>query len=112
MLLNKPHNVGDVVSFRLTTGEELIARFNSETLTDYVVSKPASLTQNAQGNMALMPTVISGDLNTTVTLQKTIVAMITTTSKKFSDEYIRATSNIQPASSLEGLINAQGSESR
>lgn len=112
MLLNKPFNVGDVVSFKLTTGEEIVARFQSETLTDYVISKPASLTQTPQGNIALMPTVFSGDLNSSVTLQKKIVAMVTNTSKKFSDEYIRATTNIQPASSLEGIVNAQGSETR
>lgn len=109
MLLNKPFNVNDVVTFKLTSGEEIIARYSSETLTDYLISKPASLTQTPQGNIALVPTVFSAELNSNVTLQKVVVAMVVHTNKKFSDEYIRATTSIQPASSLEGLTNAKGS---
>jgi hypothetical protein len=109
MLLNKPFNVNDIISFRLTTGEEIVARYSSESLTDYIINKPASLTQTPQGNIALMPTLFSAELNSSVTLQKKVVAMVTLTNKKFSDEYTRATSSIKPASSLEGLTDAKGS---
>ena len=108
MLLNKPFNANDIVSFKLTSGEEIVARFNSETLSDYNISKPASLTQTPQGNIALVPTVFSAELNSSVNLQKSVVAMTTLTNKKFSDEYIRATTSIKPASSLEGLADVKG----
>lgn len=109
MLLNKPYAVNDVITIKLTNGEEIIARYNSETLTEYIISKPVSLTQTQAGNIGLMPTVFSADLNSNMNLLKTVVAMVTHTSKKFADEYIRATSGIKPASSLEGLIDAKGS---
>lgn len=109
MLLNKTYNQGDVITFKLTNGEEVIARYQSETLTEYQVTKPVTLTPTPQGTLGMLPSMFSVELNTvTVNLQKNAVAMAAQTRKEVSDEYTRGTSGIKPASSMEGLLNAQG----
>lgn len=109
MLLNKSYNTGDVITFKLTNGEEVIARYQSETLTEYQISKPVVLVPNpANGNLGMMPSMFSVELNTiTINLQKNAVAMSAPTRKEVSDEYTRGTSGIKPASSLDGLGNAK-----
>lgn len=110
MLLNKTYNQGDVITFKLTNGEEVIARYESETLTEYQIKKPITLHPTPNGTLGMLPSMFSSELNTvTVNLQKNAVAMIAPTRKDVSDEYTRGTSGIKPASSLEGLIDAKGS---
>lgn len=109
MLLNKSLNQGDVVTFKLTSGEEVIARFQNETITEYQVTKPISLTPTPNGSIGMVPTVFSADLNSNVNLQKSAVAVVANPRKEFADEYTRATSGIKPASSLEGIVNASSS---
>jgi len=110
MLLNKTYNQGDVITFKLTNGEELIARYQSETLTEYQITKPVTLTPTPQGSLGMLPCMFSVELNTvTINLQKNAVAMAALTRKDVSDEYTRGTSGIRPASSMEGLINAKSS---
>lgn len=110
MLFQKQFNAGDVLTFRLTSGEEVIARYQGETLTDYQLTKPLTLTPTPNGNLGMITTVFSAELNTsTINLQKTAVAFVAHTKKEFADEYTRATSGIKPASSLEGFSNATSS---
>ena len=112
MLLNKSFNQGDVITFKLTNGEEVIARYQSETLNEYQISKPVTLTPTPTGNLGMIPTMFSVELNTvTINLQKSAVAMTALSRKEVSDEYTRGTSGIKPVSSMEGLINAQGTQS-
>lgn len=110
MLLNKTYNQGDVVTFKLTNGEEMIARYQGETLTEYQVTKPVTLVPNpASGSLGMIPSMFSVELNTvTINLQKNAVAMSAFARKEVSDEYTRGTSGIKPASSMEGLLNAKG----
>lgn len=109
MLLQKPYNQGDVLTFKLTSGEEMVARYQSETATDYQISKPITLTPTPNGSLGMISSVFSAELNSNVNLQKTAVAIIAHSKKEFADEYTRATSGIRPASSLEGLSNAKSS---
>lgn len=110
MLLNKSYNQGDVITFKLTTGEEVIARYESETLTEYQIKKPVTLAPTPNGNLGMLPSMFSVELNTvTINLQKSAVAMSALSRKEVSDEYTRGTSGIKPASSMEGLLNAKGS---
>lgn len=110
MLLNKTFNQGDVVTFKLTNGEEMMARYQGETITEYQITKPVTLTPTPNGSLGMIPSMFSVELNTvSINLQKNAVAMSALTRKEVSDEYTRGTSGIKPASSMEGLINAKGS---
>ena len=54
MLIETPYTNGDVVSIKLSSGEEMIARLDSENDTNVIVSKPYILIA-AQNGMALAP---------------------------------------------------------
>ncbi len=108
MLLNKAYTQGDVITFKLTNGEEVIARYQGETMTDFIVSKPVTLTPTPQGSLGMIPSMFSVDLGSgNINLQRSAVAMSATTRKEVSDEYTRGTSGIKPANSLDGLLNAK-----
>lgn len=104
MLLNKSLNQGDVVTFKMVSGEEVIARYQSETLTEYQVAKPITLTPTPNGSIGMIPTVFSSDLNSNINLNKSAITATVLTKKEFADEYTKATSSIKPASSLDGII--------
>lgn len=108
MLLNKTYSQGDIVTFKIISGEEVIARYQGETMTEYQISKPVSLTPTPTGTLGMIPTMFSMDISiANVNLNKTAVAMTSPTRKEISDEYIKGTSGIKPASSLDGLLNAK-----
>lgn len=110
MLLNKSYTANDVVTFKLTSGEEMIARYQGETMTEYQILKPVVLTPTPTGNLGMIPGMFSVELNTVaVNLQKNAVSMTALTRKEISDEYIRGTSGIKPVNSMEGILNAKGS---
>lgn len=109
MLVQKSFATGDIISIKLTSGEETIARYQSETLTEYQITRPVSLVPTQQGTLGMLPALFSAELNTNINLQKTAVAFMAASRKEVADEYISATTNIRPASNLEGLINAKGS---
>jgi hypothetical protein len=111
MLLNKNYNTGDVITFKLTNGEEVIARYQSETLTEFQITKPVTLTPTPNGSLGMIPSMFSVELNTvTINLQKNAVAMTALTRKEVSDEYTRGTSGIKPASSMEGILDAKSTQ--
>lgn len=105
MLIQKGWSTGDVVTFKLVSGEEMLARYQGESQTEYQITKPATLIPTERGTFGLLPTVFSGELNTsTLTLQKTAVVLTVSAKKEIADEYTKATSGITPASNLTGII--------
>mgnify|MGYP003626107466 FL=1 len=49
MLIQKTHGIGDVVSMKLSTGEEIIGRLEEETDTGFKVKKPMAIVMGQQG---------------------------------------------------------------
>jgi hypothetical protein len=95
MLLNKPITAGTTITIKLISGEELLARYESENETTLNVSKPAVLTANANG-MGMMPWVISAQ-NTQVKLNKHTVVAWVATDDEIARSFVQATSSIKLA---------------
>lgn len=113
MLINPRYKVGDIVTFKIIGGEELIARYHEENLSEIMISKPASLVPTGQGSIGMVPSVFSAEINSnTIALQKSSIVFSALSHKDFADEYIRATTSIKPASSLSGVLDAKGSQIR
>ena len=110
MLANKQYSNGDIVTFKLSTSEELIARVAEDTMMDYKIMKPVVLVPTANGSLGMVPALFSVELNTSsISLEKSSVVMHAPTRKDVADEYIKGTTGIKPASSLIGVGNAKGS---
>ena len=113
MILNKGYQANDVVSFKLTSGEEMLARYVEETDAVFYVTKPVNLVPTPQGSLGMVPAMFSAELNTAkVSLQKSAVALHAPAMKQVADEYVKGTTGIKPASSLIGVADAQGTQGR
>lgn len=101
MLISKGYSVGDVVCFKISNGDEVVAKLVEEKADSYVVSKPCTVIPSQQG-IGLMQSLISGDINTNITISKAHVIMHSPVIKDIENHYIKTTTGIETVSS--GLI--------
>lgn len=93
MLIQKPLSVGDTITLKLISGEEVIARFESEDDSCYYISKPVTLAGNAQG-MGFVPWMMSS-LPDRVRLNKSTIITHGHTQEQIAKAFIEATSSIK-----------------
>lgn len=92
MLLEKPIASGDVVSIKLINGDEIIARFESETSDEVKIDRPLALTMSGQG-LGMIPWIFLGDKNL-ITLKKSHVFCVVPSKKDAADQYMQGTTGI------------------
>ena len=93
MLIELNYKKGDIISIKLVTGEELVARFEEETDTDITVDKPMSLQIGPQG-VGISQFMLTMDMNSKVTMSKHNCLVIAQTRKEMSDQYIQGTTGL------------------
>jgi uncharacterized alpha/beta hydrolase family protein len=93
MLIDKGVSAGEVVTLKLTSGEELVARLDEETATHYRLSKPMVIGMGAQGP-GLMPYLFTVSQDKTIPLLKTTVTVAVSSDKVFADQYMQSTTGI------------------
>ena len=92
MLISKGVAVGEVVSIKLISGEEIIARLEEET-TDYVkVSKPLTVSLGPQG-LGMIPFVFLAQ-SETIKLNMNHVMVLSLSKKDAADQYVQGTTGI------------------
>lgn len=94
MLIDKGVSAGEVITLKLTSGEELVARLDSETDTHYKLTKPMVIGMGQQGP-GLMPYLFTVDPDKTIPLLKSTVTVAVSSDKVFADQYIQNTTNIK-----------------
>ena len=93
MLLRKSLE-GSVVTLKLTSGEELVARLQEKTATGYRVVNPMVLTMGPKG-IGLMPYLITANMEEDLEISSHVVAVAVATDKEPSDQYIQSTTGIK-----------------
>ena len=101
MLINKGYQEGDVVCFKVVTGDEIVAKIVEQNQAGFVVNRPCTVIPSQQG-LGLMQSLISADINTNVTLKSEHIIMHSPVIQDIENHYIRTTTGIQPAKS--GII--------
>jgi hypothetical protein len=101
MLINKGYGAGDIVCFKIVTGDEIIAKIVNQGAEGFEVSRPCTVIPSPQG-LGLMQSLISADINNTVTLKSEHILMHGPVIKDIENHYIRTTTGIEPAS--KGII--------
>jgi hypothetical protein len=107
MLVISNFKKGDVATIKLSTGEELVARFDVDTGSELKVVKPTVLTLNPQSGQAmLIPWLMSIDAHSSdpVIIAKGQVVAISRPTKGLADGYIQSTTGIATASAKESKI--------
>lgn len=96
MLIDKGVTVGEVITLKLTSGEEIVAKLTEETATYYKLSKPMVIGMGAKGP-GLMPYLFTVHPDKEVKLLKTTVTVAEATDKQFADQFVESTSGIKLA---------------
>jgi hypothetical protein len=94
MLIDKGVTPGEVVSLKLTSGEELVAKLVEETTEYFKLSKPLVLSMSAQG-IGMMPYLFTVNPDKDIKLMKVTVTVIESTDKQFADQYLSGTTGIK-----------------
>lgn len=96
MLIDKGVCEGEVVTFKLTSGEELVAKLIEDGPVYYKLSRPMVIGMGQQGP-GLMPYLFTVHPDKEVKLNKSVVAMAEATDKQFADQFIQSTTGIKLA---------------
>lgn len=94
MLIDKGVAVGEVITLKLTSGEELVAKLAEETDAFYKLSRPMVIGMGEQGP-GLMPYLFTVHPDKEVKLQKSTVTVAEATDKQFAKQFIESTSGIK-----------------
>jgi hypothetical protein len=95
MLVSKKYTEGDIISFKLSTGEEMVARIAEETDNNYVLEKPCTVMPSAQG-MGLIQSLFTADQEKKVSLDKRHVIIHAPSIDAMQKHYIKTTTGIEP----------------
>ena len=93
MLIETSYKKGDVVTVRLSSGEEIVARMQDETDTVLKLSKPMAAMMSEKG-LALIPFILTVDPETDINLNKNQVMFVAKPVKEISDHYLQSTTGI------------------
>ncbi len=93
MLIDKGVSVGEVITLKLTSGEEIVAKLTEETATYYKLSKPMVIGMGAKGP-GLMPYLFTVSPDKEIKLSKTTVTVAEATDKQFADQFVQSTTGI------------------
>ena len=98
LLTKKRYDVGDLISLKLITSEEIIARLKEETDTAYTIERPVTLVPTSQGT-AIAPYMITADVAESIVVDKSKVITVAITKKEIETAYIEATTGISTINS-------------
>jgi hypothetical protein len=93
MLIDKGATIGEVVTLKLVTSEELVGKFIEETATHYVIERPLTLVMSAKG-LGLQPWLFTVNDQKPVKIPKEKVIIIAATLDDMSKNYLSGTSGI------------------
>jgi len=93
MLLEKPLKKGSIITIKIITGEEIIARLEEEKEEGLVVTKASIVAPNPQGGLGLVPWMMSAVPDKMLLNNQNIVAYHTTVDQ-IADKFIEATTDI------------------
>jgi hypothetical protein len=84
-----------VYSFKLMTGEEIVAKITEILADGYVIEHPILTVISPQG-LQMMPALFSSNLEQIVKLNNTAVVMVADTREDVRNSWIQATTGIAP----------------
>ena len=94
MFIETPMKFGDIVSFKLNSGEELVARMDDETPTEYTLFKPMVLIAQNNG-LGLAPFMFGVSPDAKFKLQAHAVSCMAPTEGEIAKQYADQTSSFQ-----------------
>ena len=94
MLLDTGVSEGEVITLKLTSGEELVAKLEEETDAYYKLSHPQVIGMGERGP-GLMPYLFTVSPDRDIKLSKITVTVAEPTDQQFAKQFVEATSKIK-----------------
>jgi hypothetical protein len=94
MLIEAPYKIGDNVSFKLSSGEEIIGRLEAEDDKGYTLHKPMVLIAGKEG-LGLAPFMFSVSPDGKFILKSNAISCVAKTQTEISKQYTSQTSGIK-----------------
>jgi hypothetical protein len=94
MLIDKGVTEGEVITLKLTSGEELVAKLVEEGPMHYKLSRPMVIGMGQKGP-GLMPYLFTVNPEKEIKLAKVTVTVAEATDKQFADQFIESTTGIK-----------------
>ena len=94
MLIDKGVIEGEVITLKLTSGEEIVAKLVEDGPLYYKLSKPMVIGMGPKGP-GLMPYLFTVNPDKDVRLSKSTVTVAEATDKEFADQFLETTSGIK-----------------
>jgi hypothetical protein len=90
---------GDVVTLKMSSGEELIGCYINDDTNSFTIDRPVTLSVGPKGGPALTPYLMTVNPANTRNLKinKSLVVCVANTDKELADQYTSALSGIQLA---------------
>jgi len=84
----------EIYTFKLVTGEEVVAEVKEVADDHYIVTKPTTILPNQQGQMQMVPSAYTMELDKPVQINTLAVAMIFEPNESVQSAYTKATTGI------------------
>lgn len=94
MLINKGLTNGDVVTIKLSSGEEIVGKYIEETAKGHKISKPMVLSITQQG-VGMVPYLFTVNPDTEIVINNNVISVIVNTESDFSKQYLQASTGLQ-----------------
>ena len=94
MMIETPYKNGDTVSFKLASGEEIVARLDEETSDAYKIKKPMVLIVQQDQSMGLAPFMFSVSQDAKFKVNARVVTCVLKTEKELASQYTQQTTGI------------------
>lgn len=95
MLVSKEYQEGDIVSFKIVNGDELVARIVGVDGDNYTISKPCTIMPGPQG-IGMIQSLFTANQDVTVKLNKQHVILHAPSIDQIQSHYIKTTTGIEP----------------
>jgi hypothetical protein len=100
MLISKSKvSEGDIATFKLVNGDEVVAKVVTITDIFYLLHRPCTVMPSAQG-LGLIQSMFAADSDVEVELSKNHVMMLAPVIDKMQSHYIQTTTGIKPVSGI------------
>lgn len=86
---------GQTYSFKLNSGEELVAKLLKIEEGSYIISDPVSIGPAPNGGLGLVPSMFTINMQSNVRLNTNSVALVADTDESVKTKYIEATTGIK-----------------
>jgi hypothetical protein len=93
MLIDKGVSEGEVITLKLTSGEEIVAKLVEDGAAYYKLKNPQVIGMGPKGP-GLMPYLFTVDPDKEIKLSKTTVTVAEATDKAFANQFIQSTTGI------------------